>query len=156
MAGLKYSKYIISTARPLSPEFQAKAEADRKSRKLTIESTHLMSVDDDIVEGFFYVDCSWIWSGSAEEPIEEPHTHDFDEIIGFFGTDINHPEELNAELSFYIGGETIPVTKSCLVYVPRDVEHSPILVPKMDRSIIHFSGGNGGDYVRKGSVIEDY
>ena len=111
--------------------------------------TRLLWIDAKKLTGAPYLEAVWFHTVNNTGP--ETHTHDFDEIIGFFGTDINHPEELNAELSFYIGDETIPVTKSCLVYVPRGVEHSPILVPKMDRSIIHFSGGNGGDYVRKGS-----
>jgi hypothetical protein len=55
------------------------------------------------------------------------------------------------EVQFYIGDDYVSVTKSCLVYIPRGIAHSPILVPRLDRPIIHFSGGNGGDYKREGS-----
>jgi len=111
--------------------------------------TLLLWIDGKRLSGAPYLEAVWFHTVNDTGP--ETHTHDFDEFIGFFGTDTEHPEALGAELSFFIGGETIPVTKSCLVYIPRGVEHSPILVPKMDRPIIHFSGGNGGDYVRKGS-----
>jgi mannose-6-phosphate isomerase-like protein (cupin superfamily) len=109
--------------------------------------TLLLWIDGKRFSGAPYLEAVWFHTVNDTGP--ETHIHDFDEFIGFFGTDTEHPEALGAELSFFIGGETITVTKSCLVYIPRGVEHSPILVPKMDRPIIHFSGGNGGDYVRK-------
>ena len=58
---------------------------------------------------------------------------------------------MRVHLTFEIGDEVVTVTKSCLVFVPAGLEHSPILVPKLERPIIHFSGGNGGDYIRRGS-----
>jgi hypothetical protein len=111
--------------------------------------TLLLWIDGKKLRGAPYLEAVWFNTANDEGP--ETHSHDFDEFIGFFGTDIEHPEELGAELSFHIGDEVITLTKSCLVYIPRGLEHSPITVPKMDRPIIHFSGGNGGDYVRNGS-----
>ncbi|MDR0916532.1 MAG: hypothetical protein LBN02_05015 [Oscillospiraceae bacterium] len=78
-----------------------------------------------------------------------PHTHDFDEFIGFFGTDPQNPAELGATVEFYVEGEPVRVTRSCLIHLPHGVEHGPLLVPSMTRPIIHFSGGNGGDYARR-------
>ncbi len=92
-----------------------------------------------------------IWFCTTNDTGPAPHSHDdFDEFIGFMGTDPEHPEELNAEVSFYIEDEKIDITKSCLIYIPRGIKHSPIFVPRLDRPILHFSGGNGGDYARKG------
>ena len=101
------------------------------------------------LSGAPYLEAVWFLTSNDTGP--EEHTHDFDEFLGFVGTDAERPEELGAQITFSIGGETITVTKSCLVYVPRGVKHSPILVPSLERPIIHFSGGNGGDYRRKGS-----
>lgn len=109
--------------------------------------TRLLWIDSKKLAGSPYLEAVWFHTVNDTGP--EKHSHDFDEIIGFFGTDTEHPENLNAELTIFIDGETVTLTKSCLVYIPRGVEHSPILVPKLDRSLIHFSGGNGGDYVRK-------
>lgn len=111
--------------------------------------TRLLWIDAKKLNGAPYLESVWFLTKNDTGP--ERHAHDFDEFIGFFGSDPEHPDELGAELTFEIGDEVIPVTKSCLVYVPRGIEHSPILVPKMERPIIHFSGGNGGDYVRQGS-----
>lgn len=109
--------------------------------------TRLLWIDDKKLNGAPYLESVWFHTVNDTGP--ETHTHDFDEIIGFFGGDAEHPEELNAELSFQIGNETATFTKSCLLYIPRGIPHSPILVPKLERSIIHFSGGNGGDYIKK-------
>lgn len=111
--------------------------------------TRLLWIDAKKLSGAPYLESVWFHTTNDTGP--ETHAHDFDEYIGFFGADTDHPEELNAEISFFIDGETITFTKSCLLYIPRGVEHSPLLVPKMDRSVIHFSGGNGGDYIRKGT-----
>ena len=109
--------------------------------------TLLLWIDGKRLKGAPYLESVWFRTDNDTGP--ETHAHDFDEFIGFFGTDTQHPEELGAEVRFFIGGEMITFTKSCLIYIPRGLAHSPILVPKLNRPIIHFSGGNGGDYVRK-------
>jgi hypothetical protein len=111
--------------------------------------TRLLWVDGKKLRGAPYLEAVWFLTSNDTGP--EEHTHDFDEFLGFVGTDVERPGELGAEIRFFIGGEAVTVTKSCLVYVPRGVTHSPILVPSLERPIIHFSGGNGGDYLRKGS-----
>lgn len=111
--------------------------------------TRLLWIDGKKLKGAPYLEAVWFHTTNDTGP--ESHAHDFDEYIGFVGTNPDHPEDLGAEIHFYIGDEYVSVTKSCLVYIPRGVAHSPILVPKLNRPIIHFSGGNGGDYKREGS-----
>lgn len=111
--------------------------------------TRLLWIDGKKLRGAPYLEAVWFLTSNDTGP--EEHTHDFDEFLGFIGTDAEKPAELGAEIQFFLGGEAVTVTKSCLVYVPRGVRHSPILVPSLERPIIHFSGGNGGDYLRKGS-----
>jgi len=111
--------------------------------------TLLLWIDGQKLPGAPYMEAVWFKTSNNTGP--EKHTHDFDEFIGFIGSDPTDPSELGAQVEFFIEGEKITITKSCLVYIPRGVEHSPILVPRLDRPVIHFSGGNGGDYVREGS-----
>ena len=109
----------------------------------------LVYLDGKRLKGAPYAEAIWFCDTNDTGPA--PHSHDdFDEFIGFIGTDPKHPEELNAEVSFYMEDEKISITKSCLIYIPRGLTHSPILVPRLDRPILHFSGGNGGDYARRG------
>lgn len=109
--------------------------------------TRLIWLDGAKLAGAPYMEAVWFHTKNETGP--ENHFHDFDEIVGFLGSDPEHPELLNGDLSFLINDETIPYNESCVVFVPRGVTHSPILVPRLDKSLIHFSGGNGGDYARK-------
>ena len=114
----------------------------------------LVFLDDNRLKGAPYAEAVWFLTTNDTGPA--PHAHDdFDEFVGFAGSDPEHPEELNGEISFYVEDEKITVTKSCLVYIPRGITHSPIYVPKLERPIIHFTGGNGGDYARKGDHSAD-
>jgi hypothetical protein len=109
--------------------------------------TRLLWMDGQKLKGAPYMEAVRFHTKNDTGP--EAHSHDFDEIIGFLGSDPEHPENLNAEVRFFLGGEKLTFDKSCIIYVPRGVTHSPLLVPRLDRPIIHFSGGNGGDYARK-------
>jgi hypothetical protein len=111
--------------------------------------TRLLWIDGKKLKDAPYFEAVWFHISNDTGP--EEHAHDFDEFLGFIGTDTENPEELGAEIIFYVGGEPVKITKSCLVYVPKGVTHSPLLVPSLVRPVIHFSGGNGGDYIRKGS-----
>ena len=107
----------------------------------------LLWIDGKKLAGAPYMESVWFKSDNDTGPAG--HTHDFDEIIGFIGSDPEHPEELGAEIQLVLGERIVTITKSALFYVPRGTSHSPIIVPRLDRPLYHFSGGNGGDYVRK-------
>jgi len=109
--------------------------------------TLLLWIDHAKLAGAPYMEAVWFHTKNDEGP--PTHSHDFDELIGFLGSDPNNPESLNGEISTLLDGEMVSFTQSCVSYIPRGVEHSPILVPRLDRPVIHFSGGNGGDYLRK-------
>jgi len=114
----------------------------------------LLFLDDNRLKGAPYAEAVWFCKTNDTGPA--PHAHDdFDEFIGFIGSDPDHPEELNGEIDFYIEDEKISITKSCLVYIPRGLIHSPLYVPRLERPIIHFSGGNGGKYARKGDYADN-
>ena len=89
-----------------------------------------------------------VWFHTSNDTGPETHVHDFDEVIGFIGSDPENPQDLGAEVHIFLGGEEATITKNCIIYVPRGIAHSPLLVPRLDSPIIHFSGGNGGSYAR--------
>jgi len=107
-------------------------------------------LDDSVIEGSFYVDCAWYCPGEwKDEPAVDAHTHSFDEVIGFFGTDPENPEELGGEIELWLGDEKYVFTKSFLVYVPKGLSHCPLIVRKVYRPIFHFTTGPGGKYDRR-------
>ena len=89
MTELKYAKNILTEdlMPPQSPEYIKLMEEQKKAGK-TIDRTLLMGIQDSIVKGSFFSGCEWLWELTGDGPvsIEFTHTHDFDEIIGFAGS----------------------------------------------------------------------
>lgn len=107
----------------------------------------ILWLDSRSVQGAPYMESVWFCTSNDTGP--EEHTHDFDELVGFLGTDPEKPDDLGGVVTFDVDDRRVRTEKSCVVYVPRGVKHSPILVPGMYRNFIHFTLGNGGAYVRK-------
>ena len=74
-----------------------------------------------------------------EIPGPKPHSHPFDEIFTFFGTDFNNPEDLCAEIEFYLEEEPVKLTKSCIGFIPAGMRHCPVNMNRLDRPFFHFS-----------------
>ena len=107
----------------------------------------MLWIDGEKLKGAPYMEGLFFCTANPTGP--SGHAHDFDEVIGFVGTDYNNPADLGARVQFVLDDRILEVTKSALFYIPRGTMHSPIVVPDMDRPIYHWSGGNGGDYARK-------
>ena len=150
MAESKYGKYIItelksssksSTTRQISPDDIAGMKSHLK----------LLYLDDDILQGALYVECVWIWPGSEYYPTKaEPnaHAHDFDEVITFFGTNYEAPNDLCGEIELWLEDEKHILTKSCIVFVPKGMKHCPLIIRRVDRPIFHISVGTGKVYIQ--------
>ncbi|MBR5490138.1 MAG: hypothetical protein IKV79_02575 [Oscillospiraceae bacterium] len=107
--------------------------------------TFLLWIDGVKLAGAPYTEAVWFHTTNDTGP--ENHVHDnLDEFVAFIGGNPDKPEELNGDISLLIGGETIHTDKSTLVFIPRKLSHSPILVHELETDVLHFSGGNGGDY----------
>ncbi len=109
----------------------------------------LLWIDGKKLPGAPYMESVWFCTKNDTGPVT--HVHDnLDEFVGFVGNDPYRPDDLGADVRFYIEGQEISCqNKSCLFYVPRNVRHGPILVPGLTRPIVHFTGGNGGNYYKK-------
>jgi len=91
---------------------------------------------------------SWYFRPPAT-PMPEgsgPHTHDADEIIGFFGNNPQDPYDLGGEIEFWLEDEKHILTKSCLIFVPRGMKHCPLILRRVDRPIFHFTTVTSGQY----------
>jgi quercetin dioxygenase-like cupin family protein len=134
----KYSKYIV-TDLILPEEIQAGA-ADYARW-----ATRILWLDEDVVPGSFQVNCSWY-----RKPTEMPskaHTHDYDEVIAFFGGDLDNPHDLYGEVEFWIENEKYILDRSTLIFVPGGLKHCPVQVLRADKPIFHFTVVMGGKYV---------
>jgi hypothetical protein len=140
----KYSKYIITTPKPAGEVEPPKDGAD--------VMTPVTYIDEQIIPGAFYVECSWFWKPTKLSP--PCHAHDFDEILSFFGSDPENPEDLCGEVELWLGDEKHILNRSCSVYVPKGLEHCPMIIRRVDKPIFHFSAGTSGKYSKDIGLIE--
>jgi mannose-6-phosphate isomerase-like protein (cupin superfamily) len=101
----------------------------------SVESTHLLNVDGERIQDFFFVDCAWLWKGSTQGPQEEKHAHDYGEVIGFVGSIREDPHDLGGEIMVWLDGEKVLLNKSCLIFVPAGVPHCPVQINRIDKPI---------------------
>ncbi len=149
MSEPKYAKNIITEdLMPPQPVEAVQMMEDQAKAGKTLDRTLLLGIQDSILKGAFFSGCEWLWQLTGDGPvsIEIPHSHDFDEIIGFAGSNRNHPRDLGGEIEFHIGGETYTLTKTCLIFIPRGVQHCPVVLKRIDTPIFMFEAGNNTVY----------
>ncbi|MCE5254579.1 MAG: hypothetical protein LLG45_10320 [Actinomycetia bacterium] len=153
MSGSKYGKYIVSERRFDSRDAALPPGTDPESVTNTRSHRKLLGLDDLVLKGASYTEAVWMWTGGDDvyPEIAEPasHAHEYDETLGFFGTDFEDPYELNGEIEFWIEDEKFLLTRSCLIFIPRGTYHCPLVIRRVERPIFHFSGGPGGAYVQE-------
>ncbi|MBN1191021.1 MAG: hypothetical protein JXA46_14795 [Dehalococcoidales bacterium] len=144
MAERKYEKYILTDLR-LPANIQAREEEYSK------RATRILWLEDEIMEGASSVILSWYWKPTEKEG-SPSHVHDFDEIIGFIGSDPENPKDLGGEVEFWLEDEKYLLTKSCLIFAPRGLRHCPLRVTRADRPILFLAFSVTGRYTKEGII----
>ena len=67
---------------------------------------------------------------------EKSLKHDFDEVVGFIGSDPQNPRDLCGEVEFWLEDEKYLLTNSCLIFAPKGLRHCPLHVRRVDRPIL--------------------
>jgi hypothetical protein len=110
-------------------------------------STRVMYLDNEVIKGAFYVECVWFWpTDKKDKSSPDPHTHNYDEVLGFFGTDTNNLNDLGAEIELYIDNERNLMNQTFLAFIPEGVIHNPLNILKITRPVFHFAAGTGKSY----------
>lgn len=102
-------------------------------------SHRIVWIDGDSVPGAFQMNTAWYAAVPERDPIFMEHVHDGDELIGFFGSDPDNPNDLGGEIEFTINGEAHLLTKSTIIFAPAGLPHNPMRILRVDRPIFHFS-----------------
>ncbi len=155
MSEKKHAHLIVTEDIRLAPAggppagFIKRMQAQREAGDYT-DSFHLLSLNDSVAKGALYFDAVWMTGlhGSHGVQIEVQHSHDFDEILGFFGSKMDNPRDLDAEIELWLEDEQYFITKSALVYVPRGMKHLPLYFRRIGSPVLFFTSGNGTSYTR--------
>jgi len=136
-----YGKYIVTELKLPSSVPQEMPDPEKYRQRI-------LYLDNEIVKGSFYLSSGWYLKASDVQQADA-HTHDFDEVVAFFGTDSENPLDLCGEIEFWLGGERYILNKSCLIFVPKGLIHCPYWIRRVDRPIVHFSTAPYGTYIQK-------
>jgi hypothetical protein len=153
MAKRKYAHHIVTEdIRPFTEPPQGMMQRMQKQREAGnyLDSFHLLGMNDKIARGALYFDAVWMMDlhGTEGVQVEIQHSHDFDEILGFFSGNLKNPRELNSEIELWLEDEQYFITKSALVFVPRGMNHLPLYFRKVGSPVLFFTVGNGTNYTR--------
>ena len=143
----KYLKYFI---------FDDKNDLKLPSYRVSTDSKYIKRmthVDADTVEGAtFYNEMMWILPGFGENftgdnpNFKEEHTHEFGELMCFYGLNYDDILDLGAEIEFSIDGETYKITESFTAFIPPGVKHGPLTIRNVTRPIAHMIACDTGVY----------
>ncbi|MGD0780024.1 MAG: hypothetical protein ABR954_04495 [Dehalococcoidales bacterium] len=135
-----YSRYVVTELKvpAFKPEF---VEAYKKFAK------RILWMDKNVAPGAFQMNVSWYCKPQNHASV--PHTHDVDEIIGFFGGNADDPYNLNGEVEMWIEDQQFLLTKSTMLFVPAGMKHCPLIIRRVDRPIFHYSIVKSGTYQLK-------
>jgi len=157
----KYDKYICTELKKRhmlpgpTPEVRDKLAAEGK--RMSME--HVLWIDDEVIPGAYYGESTWIWPPSYPNQISWaelakrtsnptpmfPHAHDFPELLSWWGTDPDHPEDTNS-MGMIMEDETIPLDKSWVAYIPAGMIHMPTRGTGgkvTTRTVCHWTSGPG-------------
>jgi hypothetical protein len=148
----KYGKYIVDTLQ--QPKEEASWSPPDLGEAGKGKGGRVLYLDSNVAPGAFYMECVWVLPrpagtgpAGARRVGTESHSHDYDEVIAFFGTNPDDPHDLGAEVELWLGDEKHIITKSSLVFIPAGLKHCPLTFLRVDRPVFHYTTGPGKMYM---------
>ena len=127
----KYGKYFISEPRVENVAYHPVNNV----KGVTFPDE--IYLDGEIIEGSpVVVDIGWRFQIPEPDPVEWTHTHDFDEVLCFIGTDPEHPHDLGGEIEFHMGDEKHTFDKTITIFVPKGMPHCPFTHNRVDKPFL--------------------
>jgi hypothetical protein len=143
----KYLKYFVFNDKKNLKLPDYRVPVDPKTVK---RITH---VDKDTVPGAkFYNEVMWILPGFGDKPKSDnpnfwkEHTHEFGELICFYGFNYENILDLGAEIEIWIDGEKQVIKESFTAFVPAGIKHGPITIRNVKRPLVHLIACDTGTY----------
>ena len=125
MAKADYERNLVE-----KPHYEVGANQDIKGR----QNPTMTFMSNDLVPGSdTYIEIGWVYDMPEPNPHIHDHAHDFDEIVLHVGTDPDNPEYLGAEIEFVVGGQKLTINKTSALFIPKGVDHGPLIWKKVDK-----------------------
>ena len=102
-------------------------------------ANRILWIDNNVVEGAFQMNTAWYFNVPEKDPVFDEHVHEYDELIGFYGSNPDDPYDLGAEMEVTIDGDVHKLTRTSMIFLPANIPHMPLRILKVDRPVFHFS-----------------
>lgn len=141
MAEKKYEKYIVRKPKRVKLAHHATGDV----RGFTYP--YLVYLDSELLEGSpVFIDIGWRTDIPHPNPISQPHSHPFDEVLLYIGSDPSNPQDLGGELEIQLGDEKYRFITTTAIFVPRRVTHSVKHI-RVDKPILNLGVSLKGEYI---------
>ncbi|MFC1863665.1 hypothetical protein ACFL1Z_06905 [Thermodesulfobacteriota bacterium] len=128
----KYGKYIVT--KPDRTPISYEVKAPRGNDYVGFNYIPYTYISGKTIKGInHFTGLIWVTETGCPNPWTANHTHDFDEIMLFLGTDPENPEDLGGEVDIQLGDEIHKIDKTASVFVPKGLSHAPIWYKRIDR-----------------------
>ena len=102
-------------------------------------ANRILWIDNNVVDGAFQMNTAWYFDVPEKDPVFDEHVHEYDELIGFYGSNPGDPYDLGAEMEVTIDGDVHKLTRTSMIFLPANIPHMPLRILKVDRPVFHFS-----------------
>jgi hypothetical protein len=111
----------------------------------------ILWMDSDVCQGAFQMNTAWYFAVPERDPIFGEHVHNYEELIGFFGSNPDDPYDLGGVIEFSVDGEAHKLTRTTMIFLPAGLTHNPMRILEVKRPIFHFSVVMNPQYDEKGT-----
>ena len=102
-------------------------------------ANRILWIDNNVVDGAFQMNTAWYFDVPEKDPVFDEHVHEYDELIGFYGSNPDDPYDLGADMEVTIDGDVHKLTRTSMIFLPANMAHMPLRILKVDRPVFHFS-----------------
>ena len=134
MADTKYGKYLIKN--PITPgKFCDRLVFFSREHEVAGEKNYSVLLNC-ITEPFLMVN--------------DPHSHDFDQFLHFYGADMQNISEFDAEVEISLGeeGEKHVITEPTVLHIPSGMIHCPLEFKMVNKPIIFMNVALTPQYIK--------
>lgn len=147
-------KYGSQIVQELVPQFAKPSPFNEIYKKW---GNRILYMDSNVVPGAFQMNTTWYVNAPDMRPLpfHEEHVHDFDELVGFIGSNPDDKTDLGGVIEIGINGELHRLTKSSIIFMPAGMKHLPLSILELHRPILHFSVSMNPTYYCKRTMDMD-
>jgi hypothetical protein len=139
-ANFDYEQYVIrSPIREAGPNY---VEGRQNPTMTYMSRTQINRVNN-------YIEFGWIWD-APKPPIPKMRHDGFDEIVLHIGSDPGNPEDLGGTLQFGVGEDMLEFNTNHCVYLPKGVDHGPLIWKEVHRPLIELAMMLGAGTLEEG------